>query len=566
MDCAKRTQHHAPDDSSPTPSQTEGGSMGAVGLEQNLSEWLTLAYLGNRIVAAPLSSEIPGDEWERRYSVQDGHGKTVLLYRTHIFRPDQLTPDHHFITGEDIDKSTRKEVEEVLHSMFQEKNSNVHVDTAFEYCKQYCTKDKESANVITSSEFNEHMESIIVLIEEDGKLNPRRISKSKLTPGGVRIDEDQRRPVAAIINTFLKGIPDNNLDPLPIVHDEIDRRQTRMFNDRPSNGECPGSSEDSEGSSSDEEAPNRTEGAHVSALGVVGTELVPALAAADAQSIPVPALDEQSVCGAAVRPLFSAEIMGISLTTVFRHMRTSCDRSNLLCWICLHVMGMFMHVFGCRYALCAQKQLISQVPGTVAMPPEQRSLTSQSHALPSEDGSLQSTGSVDGTASLLPRDTRSEDVSPSMNPVVKDGLEALGAVGGRSESFNPRLLPSAEANSDAENSSGLNTELGHHRGNSTGTVRFPSDEEETEDDKDISDIEEKARTAMVHVSSDKLIFPVQESAHESDGLEAFGAVGGRSGSFSLLPSSDAENSSGDEAYERKVRVAIRDSVARSKSL
>ncbi|KAI8519094.1 hypothetical protein Bbelb_023510, partial [Branchiostoma belcheri] len=106
------------------------------------------------------------------------------------------------------------------------------------------------------------------------------------------------------------------------------------------------------------------------------------------------------------------------------------------------------------------------------------------------------------------------------------------------------------------------------------------DEEETsikqisgsaEDTNDIPpDIEEIARAAaLVRVPSDELSFPVQESTHDdSDGLEALGAVGGRSESpFSPLPSaqadSDSESSSGDEAYERKVRVAIRDSVAKS---
>ncbi|KAI8482577.1 5'-nucleotidase [Branchiostoma belcheri] len=83
------------------------------------------------------------------------------------------------------------------------------------------------------------------------------------------------------------------------------------------------------------------------------------------------------------------------------------------------------------------------------------------------------------------------------------------------------------------------------------------DEEETslkpisgspEDTGDILDTEEIARTAaLVCVPSDELSFPVQESTHDSDGLEALGAVG----------------ETADEAYERKVRVAIMASVAKS---
>ncbi|XP_035663478.1 uncharacterized protein LOC118407163 [Branchiostoma floridae] len=134
---ANKTQYQASDSStSPTQSQTEVESIGAVGMEQKPPEWLILACLGNRILAAPLLSELQGDDWKGRYSVQDKQGKSILLYKADIFRLDEQQPGRHFITGDDIDKSTRRRVNEVLQSMFQQKNSNVHVDTGFEYCKQ----------------------------------------------------------------------------------------------------------------------------------------------------------------------------------------------------------------------------------------------------------------------------------------------------------------------------------------------------------------------------------------------------------------------------------------------
>ncbi|XP_035663154.1 uncharacterized protein LOC118406873 [Branchiostoma floridae] len=448
------------------------------------------------------------------------------------------------------------------------------------------TEKKETAIVVTCCDFNDHMDHIIVLMKEDGQLTPRRIRKTILTPGGERIPEDQRQPVGEIINAVLKGIPGNYLEPLPLVRDTID--------EQPTNGERSDSSEDSEGSTSDEEALSGTvsslsssrgtsqESESVSSLEAVCAELA-ASPVADAEQIPVAGSNEVSVC-AAVVPFFSAEIMGIALTTMYRHRHSRCDESNVLCWICLNVLGMLIHMFGCICELCPLRQLISQgfaqhvrarrcesitcsipwcegtqaivrnedslypsshlircvlqnirtsfeagstnedrkkagvPPSTVSdavVRPKQRSLTGQPQATHSEEDSLEKTGSTDDeTAPLLQRDTRGPEIRSPRDPVFQDGLEGP-----------------------------------------------------PEDDEHIPDIEEMARTAMVRVPSDELSFLVQASAHDSDGLEALGAVGGRSESFSPLPTSDvesdAESSLGNKAYERKVRVAIRDSVAKS---
>ncbi|KAI8512054.1 hypothetical protein Bbelb_111540 [Branchiostoma belcheri] len=242
----------------------------------------------------------------------------------------------------------------------------------------------------------------------------------------------------------------------------------------------------------------------------------------------------------------------------------------------------------------------SKVPSAVVRP-KQWSLASQPHAPHSEEGSLQDTGSNDDeTRPLLPRD--SQEISSPMDPVFKaEGVEiALHPTPPLKEdeeshssmtedatepSVAQQTLP--EEPEDLPDTEEQPTEdFVHERDglSDTGPMSEPKelrtekeDEEETtlkgilgsqEDTEGIPpDIEEIARTAMVRVPSDELSFPVQESAHDSDGLEALGAVGGRSESFSPLPSaqtdSDSESSSGDEAYERKVRVAIRDSVAKS---
>ncbi|CAH1250278.1 TNFRSF21 [Branchiostoma lanceolatum] len=238
---------------------------------------------------------------------------------------------------------------------------------------------------------------------------------------------------------------------------------------------------------------------------------------------------------------------------------------------------------------------------TAAVRPKQRSLTSQSQAPLSEDDSLQYTESGDDeTVPLLLRG--SQEVSSPMNPIFKpEGLEValhptppLKDDAETSESQSSMTVDATEPFVPQQSLPNEPEELQEDEEQPTEDVPDgPSDagpmsqpkelrteeedeREETslkqtsgspEDDEDIPDIEEIARTAMVRVPSDELSFPVQESAHESDGLEALGAVGGRSGSFSPLHSaeadSDAESSSGDEAYERKVRVAIRDSVAKS---
>ncbi|XP_066265431.1 uncharacterized protein [Branchiostoma lanceolatum] len=240
---------------------------------------------------------------------------------------------------------------------------------------------------------------------------------------------------------------------------------------------------------------------------------------------------------------------------------------------------------------------VSPVPSAVVRP-KQRSLSGQPHATPSEEDSPQYTGSIDDeTVPLLLRG--SQDVSSPMDPVFKpEGLEGAlhptPPLKDDAESHSSMTVDATEPSIPQESLPSEPEELQEDEEQPTEDVPDgPSDagpmsqpkelrteeedeEEETslkqtsgspEDDEDIPDIEEIARTAMVRVPSDELSFPVQESAHESDGLEALGAVGGRSGSFSPLPSaeadSDAESSSGDEAYERKVRVAIRDSVAKS---
>eukprot|EP00058_Branchiostoma_floridae_P001079 XP_002586567.1 hypothetical protein BRAFLDRAFT_106349 [Branchiostoma floridae] len=194
----------------------------------------------------------------------------------------------------------------------------------------------------------------------------------------------------------------------------------------------------------------------------------------------------------------------------------------------------------------------------------------------------------DETVPLLPRG--SQEFSPPMDPVFKTGgLEvALHPTPPLKEGADCQSSLTEDAAEPSVPKQTLPELLQEAKVQSTEDVQDgPSDadpqsepkelrtqeEEETsvkqisDPPEDIPDIEEIARTAMVRVPSDELSFPVQESAHDSDGLEALGAVGGRSESFSPLPTSDvesdAESSSGDEAYERKVRVAIRDSVAKS---
>ncbi|XP_035663158.1 uncharacterized protein LOC118406877 [Branchiostoma floridae] len=231
---------------------------------------------------------------------------------------------------------------------------------------------------------------------------------------------------------------------------------------------------------------------------------------------------------------------------------------------------------------------------TAAVRPKQRSLISQSQPPPSEEDSLEYTVSPnDETVPLLPRG--SQEVSPPMDPVFKTGgLEvALHPTPPLKEDADSQSSLTEDAAESSVPPQTLAEELQEAEEQSTehvpdgpcdagpqsepkGLRTEQEDEEETsvkqisdppEDSEHIPDIEEIARTAMVRVPSDELSFPVQESAHDSDGLEALGAVGGRSESFSPLPTSDvesdAESSSGDEAYERKVRVAIRDSVAKS---
>ncbi|XP_078663420.1 uncharacterized protein LOC144906730 [Branchiostoma floridae x Branchiostoma belcheri] len=241
----------------------------------------------------------------------------------------------------------------------------------------------------------------------------------------------------------------------------------------------------------------------------------------------------------------------------------------------------------------------SKVPSAVVRP-KQWSPSTQPREHHSEEGSLPDTGSNDDeTVPLIPRG--SQEISSPMDPVFKaGGIEVvlhptppLKEDGQSKSSMTEDVTEPSVAQQtlpdkpeDLPDTEEQHTEDSAHDVSDAGPMSEPKepstekeDEEETsikqisgsaEDTNDIPpDIEEIARTAMVRVPSDELSFPVQESTHDdSDGLEALGAVGGRSESpFSPLPSaqadSDSESSSGDEAYERKVRVAIRDSVAKS---
>ncbi|XP_078582854.1 uncharacterized protein LOC144865756 isoform X2 [Branchiostoma floridae x Branchiostoma japonicum] len=229
----------------------------------------------------------------------------------------------------------------------------------------------------------------------------------------------------------------------------------------------------------------------------------------------------------------------------------------------------------------------STVPAAVVRP-KQRSLTGQPQATSSEEDLPQYSGSAnDETVPLLLRG--SQDISSPMDPAFKNGglevalhptpplKEDAGSLSSLTEDATESSVPKQTLAEELQETEEQSTEDVPDGPSDAGPQSEPielrieeEDEEETSvkgPPEDIPDIEEIARTAMVRVPSDELSFPVQESAHDSDGLEALGAVGGRSESFSPLPTSDvesdAESSSGDEAYERKVRVAIRDSVAKS---
>ncbi|XP_078573909.1 uncharacterized protein LOC144860535 isoform X2 [Branchiostoma floridae x Branchiostoma japonicum] len=353
MDCSSIPQHlqHIPEESDITTLQIEGAVMA-----EGPSESLVIAVLDNVVLAAPLSSEKPTDECKIKYMYTlEKQGKHILLYSINTYDSNNVPHGLQFITAEGIDKDERKGVEKILRSIFLEKNNNK--DTAFRYLHQYNTNAKESVIAISSCEFNHRMENIVVLKTEGGHFIPRLIPKSSLVPGGVKVPEDQRRPVTDVGRKILAGIPNANLVPLPVVPGDIDKTHREVVPNE-------------EGSEPPKDASPLPSSAEAAALRVrvpvedSNEDASPLPSSAEAAALQVPAEDsnepQQSVCTRPVPYRHSPEMMGVNLTMVFRHMRTSCDRSNVLCWMCLDLKAMFMHVLGCKSDHCPPKQLIAQ--------------------------------------------------------------------------------------------------------------------------------------------------------------------------------------------------------------